>query len=331
MTRPGLRLRSFAARCCSAKTMDRLIDPTIADLQREYADAQRRGAIWTARWVRLRGIVSVATLLAYAAARDVFHAITCWSPGDAAYLRRSSIVFLVATFVATMLFAYPQVLRYRDISDDVFLLTIYLIPSILPLSTALAGTLAIACGRRERLTRKLAAAILAAAFACSVAMFADLAWIVPDSNQAFREVALRRFASRGDFAFAQPLARGDNEMSLSELRRQIALQPDRARRLAFTYHLRWSLAFAPVVLAGLAVLLVRSIKRTATRTTTACALCLGYWVVLGWSRAAMSGGHPVVLSAWLPNLVYFVFCLIAAALAAWRSKTSLLRALIPDS
>jgi lipopolysaccharide export system permease LptF/LptG-like protein len=308
--------------------MERWIDPTIGDLQREHADAQRSGALWTAGWVRLRGIVSVASLLAYAAARDAFHAITYWSASDAAYLRQSSIVFLVATFVATVLFACPQVLRYRNISDDVFLLTLYLIPSILPLSTALAGTLAIACGRRERLTKKVAAAILAAAFACSVAMFADLAWIVPDSNQAFREVTLRRFAAPGELVFAEPLARGDNEMSLSELRRQIALQPDRARRLAFTYHLRWSLAFAPLVLAGLAVLLVRSIKRTAMRTTIAFVLCAGYWVVLGASRAAMSSGYPIVVSAWLPNLVFFAFSLIAAALGAWRSKTSLLRALI---
>jgi lipopolysaccharide export system permease LptF/LptG-like protein len=328
MTRPGLRLRAFAARFCSTPTMNRLIDPTIADLQREHADARQRGAMWTARWVRSRGCVSVAALLAYTAAGNAFHAITQRSGGESSYLKRFSVVFLVATIVTTMLIAYPQA-HHRDweIQVDGTRLTIYLIPSILPLSTAWAVVLAIVCSGRERLTRKLTAAVLATAFACSIAMFANLAWLVPESNQAFRKVVRNALVSRGELVFRQPLARGDNEMSMSELRRQIALQPGRARQLTFTYHSRWSLAFAPLVLAGLAVLLVRSIKRTAIRAMVACALCAGHWVALLSSRAAMTGGYPVPLAAWLPNLILVDFCLVAAAVAAWRSKTSLLRAL----
>ena len=324
MTRPGLRLRAFAARFCRARTMDRLIDPTIADLQREHADAGRRGAIWTARWVVCRGFFSVVTVLVNAGVGGAWHAINHWSPGETAYLRRSSSVFLAAMIVTTMLIAYPQAHRDWEIQVDGTLLTIYVIPSILPLTTAWAVMLAIAWGGRERLTRRLTAAVLATAFACSVAMFANLAWLVPESNQAFRRVVRSALVSR---VFSQPLARGDNEMSMSELRRQIALQPDRARHLTFTYHSRWSLAFAPLVLAGLAVLLVRSIKRSAVRAMIAGALCVGHWVVLLVSRAAMTGGYPVALAAWLPNLVFVDFCLIAAAVAAWRSKTSLLRAL----
>jgi hypothetical protein len=67
MTGPGLRLRALAARFCNTQTMNRLIDPTIADLQTEYIDARRRGAIWSARWMLSRGVLSVAKLLAYAA------------------------------------------------------------------------------------------------------------------------------------------------------------------------------------------------------------------------------------------------------------------------
>jgi hypothetical protein len=43
MTRSGDRLRTIAARVCSAATMERLIDPLIADLQTEYAEALRHG------------------------------------------------------------------------------------------------------------------------------------------------------------------------------------------------------------------------------------------------------------------------------------------------
>jgi len=311
--------------------LDRLIDPTIADLQREHVQAWRRGAIWTARWVRVFGVMSVVRLLAYAVVGDAFHAISHWSPGEKTYLRRSSIVFLGATVVTTIVFAYPQAHRDWDIKVDGALLTIYLIPSILPMATAWAAILAVVCGGRERLTKKLTAAVLAASFVCSVAMFADLAWVVPDSNQAFREVVRSALASRGELAFSQPLTRGDNEMGMSELRQQMARHPGNARRYAFTYHSRWSLSFAPLFLAGLALLFTRTIKSTAIRAIIACALCVNHWVVLLSSRAAMTGGYPVVLAAWLPNLVLFDLCLIAAAVAAWRSKTSLLRALIPDS
>ena len=46
MSLPGTRLRTLAARVCSKKTMERLIDPVVGDLQAEYASANsitRRG------------------------------------------------------------------------------------------------------------------------------------------------------------------------------------------------------------------------------------------------------------------------------------------------
>ena len=36
MTRPGDRLRRFAAIVCGPETMARLVDPIVADLQAEY-------------------------------------------------------------------------------------------------------------------------------------------------------------------------------------------------------------------------------------------------------------------------------------------------------
>jgi hypothetical protein len=51
MTRPGFRLCAFAARVCSARTMERWIDPLIADLHSEHAEMQRRGSLWRARSV----------------------------------------------------------------------------------------------------------------------------------------------------------------------------------------------------------------------------------------------------------------------------------------
>ena len=47
--RPGTRLRNWARHWFSKTTMDRLIDPMIADLQHEYAATSGR---WERRWIR---------------------------------------------------------------------------------------------------------------------------------------------------------------------------------------------------------------------------------------------------------------------------------------
>jgi hypothetical protein len=55
VTRPGDRLRAFAAGWCCPETMERVIDPLIADLQREHGEAVRRGLMWRSRWIQIAG------------------------------------------------------------------------------------------------------------------------------------------------------------------------------------------------------------------------------------------------------------------------------------
>jgi hypothetical protein len=58
MTRPGARLRSVATRFFDPSTMERLIDPAIADLQHEHDAAIRRGLVWRGRWVHTAGCIA---------------------------------------------------------------------------------------------------------------------------------------------------------------------------------------------------------------------------------------------------------------------------------
>ena len=51
MMAPGTRLRALAARLFAASTMERLVDPAIADLQVEYEEALRSGPRWRCRWI----------------------------------------------------------------------------------------------------------------------------------------------------------------------------------------------------------------------------------------------------------------------------------------
>ena len=53
MSRPGDRLRAFAAGWCSPETMTRLIDPVIADLRHEHAEAVSRGRVWKSRFIHV--------------------------------------------------------------------------------------------------------------------------------------------------------------------------------------------------------------------------------------------------------------------------------------
>ena len=55
MTLPGVRLRAIASCLCYAQTMERVIDPLIADLQLEHAEANHEGHVWKGRWIGCRG------------------------------------------------------------------------------------------------------------------------------------------------------------------------------------------------------------------------------------------------------------------------------------
>ncbi|HEX6750020.1 MAG TPA: hypothetical protein VF092_22190 [Longimicrobium sp.] len=56
---PGFRLLAIAEFLYSAKTYHEIFEPTVADLQEEYAHAWAEERPWKARWVRLRGYWSV--------------------------------------------------------------------------------------------------------------------------------------------------------------------------------------------------------------------------------------------------------------------------------
>ncbi len=63
MTPPGTRLRVLAARLCAPITMERLVDPAIADLQAEYEEASRTGPGWRRRWIWMRGHIAFFTMI----------------------------------------------------------------------------------------------------------------------------------------------------------------------------------------------------------------------------------------------------------------------------
>ena len=63
---PGVALHRLAAHICSAKTLERVVEPAIADLQKEYASA---GAGLASRrvWVLLAGYAAILKVIAMCA------------------------------------------------------------------------------------------------------------------------------------------------------------------------------------------------------------------------------------------------------------------------
>lgn len=55
-----MKVRTFLAFAYSRKTMERVFDPVLADMQEEWQRAMVTGAEWKASWVRVRGHYTLA-------------------------------------------------------------------------------------------------------------------------------------------------------------------------------------------------------------------------------------------------------------------------------
>jgi lipopolysaccharide export LptBFGC system permease protein LptF len=284
--------------------MERLIDPAIADLQTEYANAKRQGAIWRAHWILLAGYAACAKLLTFAGMKRLADS----AKGDERVFGQAGLVFSAATIVVTLLLAVPEVSRFsHGAHASPGALTWYVIPSVLPLSVPIGLAFAIACGLNgQRLTRRLVTALFVVALLCAIGMFMNMELVVPDSNQAFREAVMGR-----------PLGRGDHELRMSELTDRIAPRPDQIRRRSMTYHSRWSVSAAPLSVACLGVALLPWLRGRRWRAVlTAIGISVSYytWLMVA-EEAAIWTMQPVILIAWSPNIAFTVLALGLASIS----------------
>jgi lipopolysaccharide export LptBFGC system permease protein LptF len=174
---------------------------------------------------------------------------------------------------------------------DVGMLTLYLLPQALAASIPLGFGCGVLFGLRGRTpVPRVRRAVLWMAMLCSLLVLIAVAWVTPDSNQAFRELA-----------FGGRLVRGTNERSLRELW---------TAGHWLDVHVRLAVACAPMVL-GLFAWSVSARKRTR-------------WFVLGLAGTAayaaqfvaepapvmvLAQSLPAIVAAWTPN------ALVAAAAA----------------
>ena len=302
--RPGERLRALASRLCSDIAMDRLIDPVLADLQREHADATRRGLVWRRRGIRIAGTLAFWKVIGlHAATRAPSLAPERAAANEHAIGR--TMAFSAAFIAAlTLLFVWPQVSStvierdhlgyYTKVTGrDLAWLVLFLVPQAAAVGVPLGFSCGVLFGLRRRTpTARARRTILLIALTCSALMLIVVAWMMPEANQAFRELLI-----------GHRIPRGTNELTLESLW---------ARAMWFHYHERLALSCATVALAWFACR-VMAVRRSIT---------LGLAGVVIYSCACVAlqmhhGNLPALLAAWLPNLI------MAALTAFLKPSTTL--------
>ena len=146
---------------------------------------------------------------------------------------------------------------------------------------------------RDALSGGTTRAILLVAFLSSIVSFATLVWLMPAANQEFRQQVFAAMGNRGT------VMKGFSEMSVRELEAEIAsaksLGSERgARRVAWHYHLKLSLAFASL----LAMFALATVGRGSLLSRALILLSpVGYWLLLWlgqWQPCRRERRHTLV-------------------------------------
>jgi lipopolysaccharide export system permease LptF/LptG-like protein len=321
---PGNRLRAFAAGWCCRETMERVIDPLIADLQREHAEAVRSGRIWKSRWIQVAGWTAFAKVVVLCAAASLT-SIEEWTPEDRRSLTKAAVISVVTLVVITVLLVsrsaedIPQVLVHPSPKRLFFLA-----PYPFVAGMVLGATLGIVLGLGGRaLSRRLVAAAIGGALTCSALVFIDVGWVAPAAHIAYRMM----------IGGTDPTP-DIGEASLGALRRKIE-QVERDSQdaplgflaaLSFDYHRRVALSFSPLVFTLFALTMVGSLRRRWLLGIAGCVAFLVYgWLVIvvrPWDLQPWNLRAPTYAAAWLPNATIATLAAVVAIVGALRRAAS---------
>jgi hypothetical protein len=304
MTRPGENIRSIASRLLRSETMERVVDPIVADLQCEYDQALEGGTLLSARLSLIRSYLGLGRALVWLGMRYVGDPRTSNPGSDVA---RTWMVSVLALAILTGALVIPPLLSWPWWQEDpVFgaLLSVTLVPQALPLSIPAGLCLGVLWATRGKVvTWRRLCTILALAMAFTAIVWIVLEWMMPQGNHVFREMVARRLAVDGHVLTLEP---GLNELGLSRLGQRS--DPAAVRH----YHVLWALCFAGVPLSLFALGLARYVRRAATAVALAMTLSFSYFACMSVFDALSSAPPmPPSVQAWMPNMMLL---LLACAL-----------------
>jgi lipopolysaccharide export LptBFGC system permease protein LptF len=287
------RIRTLAARLFAEQTMTRVINPLLADLEWEYHEALARGGRWRAPVSLVRSYLALGRTVLSLALQTVRR-----DDSPAANVARAGAAAAVALVVVTAALTLPPILRSASWQADpgfAARLVVLLVPQALPLSIPACLSLAVLWAMRARVVSwRRVSAVLAVALAFTAIVWVVLEWMMPNANQAFRELVAARI-SNGRVLTLTP---GLNELGLSRLAQRT--DPAAVRQ----YQLLWALCLASVPLSILALGLARFVRRAGTAVALATILWLAYFAILWMSASTRALPSPA--AAWIPNAVFFL-------------------------
>jgi hypothetical protein len=293
MNIPGRALHRIAARFCPAETLERVIEPAIADLQKEHRDAALEPRLRRAR-VLAAGYVAIWKVLAISGCQTFG---VC--PAERQQLRRTFAISAGAVVATTPLVLIPPLVGVWQLIEleDLMLL----VPQAVPLAVPIGAAVGLAFGMPGPLRRAACLRLVLAAVVCSAAMLAMMNWVMPMTNQSFRQNVFTAMGNEG------LVMRGFNEMTLRELAREsraAGLQnANRAREAGWYHHTRWSLSLATLAIAAL-TLSARRRAGSAAKTLFALTPFVYGLVMFAGERLVMGGIAPPYIGAWLPTVVF---------------------------
>jgi hypothetical protein len=300
MTRPGDLLHALAARLFDRATLERLIDPVIADLQREHADALSRGQVWRSRWIYIASCIAFWKVAGVAALTSNKHG----ARAVAVALTAATLVTVLA--ICSVLAGTPATIHTNG---NMARLILYLVPQGvaigLPVCLALGLFIWIRREGADPSTKRTALWLMRLAVLLAVA---NTGWITPAANTAYRNVVAGR-----------PTLRGVNELTFIELGQrvylgsagtptegQLATAIERQLPMAFWLNARLALTIAPVLLGILALAGAtgqprRSAAIVVFATLAVFAAC--YILVPDDETAVLMRWLPAAVIAWIPNVI----------------------------
>ena len=292
MTRPGTRLRALARRFCDPATLERLIDPVLADLQFEHAEAVRDGRLWRARRIRLASYMAfckVAALAVFASGRHGARAIA---------VGLSMATLLSALAIGVVLANTPATI---DTQGKIGWLVLYLVPQALAISVPVCIALGLFVWIRgegaDPSTKRTVFRLMRLTLLLAVV---NTGWITPAANIAYRNVVGRGVTFRGA-----------NELTFVELGRRVYQGSPRTALdgplpMTFWLNARLALTIAPVLLCVLALAGATTLHRRsgAAVVLTTLAVFVGCYLLFPADQIAeLTRWLPAAAIAWIPDVI----------------------------
>ena len=162
MTRPGDGLRWIAARVCEQRTMERLVEPIVADLQAECARAAAQDKPRAVGWLVWRGYGAFWKALGLHCIMSTFQPSRSASNDS---MHRVLAFSFAALAIVTALMIVPPMLDFQWDGGPLekLRLILLLIPQALPLSIPSGICVGVVCAMRgHRTSRRHVAAVLRA-------------------------------------------------------------------------------------------------------------------------------------------------------------------------